>query len=127
MFTTVFDISFGEAFDNSNNALPASLNITSSAASSSGRNPYIIDTHLGFYEKNKAQQLFSLQSSEIITSSDIIDISELSKIEKLSKLSLDSLTLIQEKELVSLSRTLTIESRLSMLGLSNVNHVNCNY
>ena len=75
MFTTVFDISFGEAFDNSNNALPASLNITSSTASSSGRNPYIIDTHLGFYEKNKAQQLFSLQSSEIITSSDIIDIS----------------------------------------------------
>ena len=58
---------------------------------------------------------------------DIIDKSELLKVEELSKLSLDNLTLIQEKKIVSLARTLTIESRQSMLGLINVNHVTCNY
>tara|TARA_B100001250_G_scaffold403685_1_gene418577 strand:+ start:381 stop:1016 length:636 start_codon:yes stop_codon:yes gene_type:complete len=58
---------------------------------------------------------------------DIIDKSELLKVEELSKSSLDNLTLIQEKKIISLARTLTIESRQSMLGLINVNHVTCNY
>lgn len=102
------------------------------------------DYHIDEYEINKVKIYTYKRAAGLIISahnensklkfyidrkkiSDIIDISELSKIEKLSKFSLDSLTLIQERELVSLSRTLTIESRLSMLGLSNVNHVNCNY
>ena len=58
---------------------------------------------------------------------DIIDISELSMVEELSKLSLDSLTLIQERDIVSLASTLTVESRTTMLGLININHVTCNY
>ena len=58
---------------------------------------------------------------------NIIDISELSMVEELSKLSLDSLTLIQERDIVSLARTLTVESRPTMLGLININHVTCNY
>ena len=58
---------------------------------------------------------------------DIIDKSELLKVEELSKLSLDNLTLIQEKKIISLAKTLTIESRQSMLGLINVNHVTCHY
>ena len=58
---------------------------------------------------------------------DIIDKSELLKVEQLSKLSLDNLTLIQEKKIVSLAKALTIESRKSMLGLTNVNHVTCHY
>ena len=102
------------------------------------------DYHIDEYEINKVKIYTYKRTAGLIISAhnensklkfyidrkkirDIIDVSELSKIEKLSKLSLDSLTLIQERELVSLSRTLTIESRLSMLGLSNVNHVNCNY
>ena len=71
---TVFDISFGEAWDNSNNALPPSLNLPSSAPPS-GITPYNVKTNTGFYEKKKAQQLFSLQSNERITSNDIINIS----------------------------------------------------
>lgn len=71
---TVFDISFGEAWDNSNNALPPSLNLPSSAPPS-GITPYSVKANIGFYEKKKAQQLFSLQSNEKITSNDIIDIS----------------------------------------------------
>ena len=74
MFTTVFDISFGEAFDNSNNALPVSLNLPSSAAPS-GITPYKVKTNIGFYEKRKTQQLFSLQAKEGMSSGDIIDIS----------------------------------------------------
>ena len=58
---------------------------------------------------------------------DIIDKPELLKVEELSKLSLDNLTLIQEKKIISLAKTLTIESRQSMLGLINVNHVTCHY
>jgi len=75
MFTTVFDISFGEAFDNSNNALPVNENITSQKATALGRNPYNVKTNIGFYEKKKSQQLFSLQSNQAISSGDIIDIS----------------------------------------------------
>tara|TARA_Y100001936_G_scaffold101890_1_gene100259 strand:- start:269 stop:2239 length:1971 start_codon:yes stop_codon:yes gene_type:complete len=75
MFTTVFDISFGEAFDNSNNALPINENITSQRATALGRNPYNVKTNIGFYEKKKSQQLFSLQSNQAISSGDIIDIS----------------------------------------------------
>ena len=71
---TVFDISFGEAWDNSNNALPPSLNLPSSKPPS-GITPYNVKTNTGFYEKKKAQQLFSLQSNERITSNDIINIS----------------------------------------------------
>ena len=74
MFTTVFDISFGEAFDNSNNALPVSLNVPSSAPPS-GITPYNVKTNIGFYEKRKTQQLFSLQAKEGMSSGDIIDIS----------------------------------------------------
>ena len=74
MFTTVFDISFGEAFDNSNNALPVSLNVPSSAPPS-GITPYNVKTNIGFYEKKKTQRLFSLQAKEGISSGDIIDIS----------------------------------------------------
>ena len=58
---------------------------------------------------------------------DIIDKSELLKVEELSKLSLDNLTLVQERKIISLAKTLTIESRQSMLGLINVNHVTCHY
>ena len=58
---------------------------------------------------------------------DIIDKSELLKVEQLSKLSLDNLTLMQEKKIVSLAKALTIESRQSMLGLMNVNDVTCHY
>jgi len=74
MFTTVFDISFGEAFDNSNNALPVSLNVPSSAPPS-GITPYNVKTNIGFYEKKKTQRLFSLQAKEGMSSGDIIDIS----------------------------------------------------
>lgn len=70
---TVFDISFGEAWDNSNNALPPSLNLPSSAPPS-GITPYSVKANIGFYEKKKAQQLFSLQSNERMTSNDIINI-----------------------------------------------------
>ena len=58
---------------------------------------------------------------------DVIDEPELLKVEQLSKLSLDNLTLIQEKKIVYLAKALTIESRQSMLGLINVNHVTCHY
>ena len=50
---TVFDISFGEAWDNSNNALPPSLNLPSSAPPS-GITPYSVKANIGFYEKKKA-------------------------------------------------------------------------
>ena len=58
---------------------------------------------------------------------DVVDESELFKVEQLSKLSLDNLTLMQEKKIVSLAKALTIESRQSMLGLINVKHVTCHY
>ncbi|MFL3007106.1 MAG: hypothetical protein ACJZ10_03815 [Candidatus Neomarinimicrobiota bacterium] len=58
---------------------------------------------------------------------DVIDESELFKVEELSKLSLDNLTLMQEEKIVSFAKALTIESRQSMLGLINVNHVTCHY
>ena len=58
---------------------------------------------------------------------NVIDESELFKVEQLSKLSLNNLTLMQEKKIISLAKALTIESRQSMLGLINVNHVTCHY
>tara|TARA_B100000214_G_C23878062_1_gene585915 strand:+ start:76 stop:711 length:636 start_codon:yes stop_codon:yes gene_type:complete len=96
------------------------------------------------YEINKVKIFRARKSSGLIISAynenaklkfyigkgelgDIIDKSELSKVEELSKLSLDDLTLIQKKKIISLARTLTIESRQSILGLSNVNHMTCNY
>ena len=89
---SVFDISFQEIMDNSQNVFPPRDISFSSIIDSSDNNVtnpsqlqpnttaitnanFTSKTNVGVYEKKRGQHLFTLQSNQIITTSDIVDIS----------------------------------------------------